>query len=119
MTGKIVSFFVWIAGFMVVLFLLSRLFLGTMDMGYLIFSNQAKDIPKYAVESAITVREGESLLDIGKDLERKKIVDDARVFAAAAWTMDDHDRIMPGEYSVSSSQKPSELIETFVGEEEP
>ena len=118
MTRKIMSFFVWIIGFLLVVGLLSQLFLAASGFGYEIFSNKAKDDPARAVESAITVRENESLVRIGKDLERKQIVDNAYIFAATIWTMDDHDRIVPGEYNVSSAQKPSEILKILTADSE-
>ena len=118
MTRKIISFFVWIIGFLLLVGLLSQLFLKTSGFGYEIFSNKAKDDPARAVESAITIRENESLIRIGKDLERKGIVRNAYVFAATLWTMDDRDRIVPGEYNVSSAQKPSEILKIFTADSE-
>lgn len=116
MTKRILNFVMWILGFVVLIFLLSQLFLFTMNLGYEIFSNQAKDPRDQAVESAITIRENESLLEIGRDLKNKGIVKDAYLFAISAWTMDDHDKIAPGEYNITSAQKPSELVEIFTGE---
>ena len=116
MTKRILNFFMWIVGFVILLFLLFQLFLFTKSLGYEIFSNQAKDSPDHAVESAISIRENESLLEIGRDLKNKGIVKDAYIFAISAWTMDDHDKIVPGEYNITSAQKPSELVEIFTGE---
>ena len=116
MTKRILNFVMWIVGFIILIFLLSQLFLFTKNLGYDIFSNQANDSKDQAVESAITIRENESLLEIGRDLKNKGIVRDAYLFAISAWTMDDHDKIVPGECNITSAQKPSELVETFTGE---
>lgn len=116
MARRIFNFILWIAGFLLLLFLLFKLFIFTKGLGYDIFSNQAKDSPDHAVESAVTIRDNESLLEIGRDLKNKGIVDNAYIFALSAWTVDDHDKIAPGEYNINSAQKPSELIEVFTGE---
>ena len=118
MAKRIINFMMWIGGFLLVLAFLSFLFMKTRDLGYRIFSNKAKDTPEHAVESAVTIRKNESLLEIGRDLKNKSIVDNAYIFAVSAWTIDDHDRITPGEYNISSDQKPSELVEIFTGESE-
>ena len=118
MARRTLNFIMWIAAFLLLLFLLFKLFVFSRGFGYDIFSNQAKDSPEHAVESAITIRDKETLVEIGRDLKNKGIVNNAYIFALSAWTMDDHDKIVPGEYNINSAQRPSELIEIFAGESE-
>ena len=103
-----------------VILLLAFLFRTCRTFGYKIFSDKAKDVEgtPMVVHAYIHVDEGESLLKIGEDLEEKSIVRDKWVFAASLRFMDDYDKIGPGDYELSSSMKPSEILQVMIRKEE-
>lgn len=120
MTDKVIRFVVKPLFYIFIALLLVYLFVQTRQYGYLVFSDQAKDSPETAKEMVLTVTEDESLLQIGKDLAKNEIVDNAYIFAAALRCSEGYKDIKAGEYVVSSAQKPSEILTvlTHKGEQE-
>ncbi len=100
--------------------LLAFLFRTCRTFGYKVFSDRAKDVEgtPMVVHAYIHVDEGESLLEIGKDLEEKSIIKDKWVFAASLRFMDDYDKIGAGDYELSSAMKPSEILQVMIRKEE-
>ncbi|MBR5047434.1 MAG: endolytic transglycosylase MltG, partial [Eubacterium sp.] len=96
------------------------LFKNSRSFGYKVFSDRAKDVEgtPLVVHAYIHINEGESLLEIGKDLEEKYIVRDKWVFAASVRFMDGYDKIGEGDYELSSSMKPSEILKVLTTKEE-
>ena len=103
-----------------VILLLAFLFRTCRTFGYKVFSDRAKDVEgtPMVVHAYIHVDEGESLLEIGKDLEEKSIIKDKWVFAASLRFMDDYDKIGAGDYELSSAMKPSEILQVMIRKEE-
>ena len=98
--------------FIVLLFIL--LFVRMSGVGRAIFADKPKDKnPQIASETVLVVEQGESLLEISKDLAEQGIVKNPYLFA-----MDGYQNIRPGEYQVSSSEKPSEILKQLTHEEE-
>lgn len=120
MTDKMIRFVVKPLVYIFIALLLVYLFVQMRQYGYLVFADKAKDSPETAKEMVLTVTEDESLLQIGKDLARNEIVDNAYIFAAALRCSEGYKNIRAGEYVVSSSQKPSEILAvlTHKGEQE-
>ena len=106
--------------FIFVILLLAFLFKNCRSFGYKVFSDKAKDVEgtPMVVHAYIHVNEGESLLEIGKDLEEKSIIRDRWVFAVSLRFMDDYDKIGAGDYELSSSMKPSEILKAMIRKEE-
>ena len=98
--------------------ILVYLFYKASGIGYLVFADQAYDTTGNAAESIITVTEGEKLLDIAKDLEKAGIVKNAYITALTFRSMEGYDRIKAGEYILTASMKPSEIMSKLVGDEE-
>ena len=85
----------------------------------LIFADKPKDKnPQIASETVLVVEQGESLLEISKDLAEQGIVKNPYLFAISLRCMDGYQNIRPGEYQVSSSEKPSEILKQLTHEEE-
>ena len=103
-----------------VILLLAFLFRTCRTFGYKVFSDRAKDVEgtPMVVHAYVHVDEGESLLEIGKDLEDKSIIRDKYVFAVSLRFMDDYDKIGAGDYELSSSMKPSEILKAMIRKEE-
>lgn len=118
MTKKALRFLVKILFYIFVVLLLVYLFVQMRQFGYLVFADQSKDRPEVAKEIVLTVEEGESLLNISKELAKQKVVDDPYVFALSLRCMEGYEKIQAGEYIVNSSQKPSEILRVLTGKEE-
>ena len=54
----------------------------------------------------LTVTEDESLMEIGRDLAGKDIIENAYIFAAALRCSEGYQNIQPGEYVINSAQRP-------------
>ena len=88
--------------FIVLLFIL--LFVRMSGVGRAIFADKPKDKnPQIASETVLVVEQGESL---------------PYLFAISLRCMDGYQNIRPGEYQVSSSEKPSEILKQLTHEEE-
>lgn len=110
MIHKVLRFTVKTLLYIFIALLLVYLFVEMRQVGYRIFSDKAKDSPEVAQEMVLTVSEDESLLEIGRDLANKDIVDNAYIFALALRFSEGYKNIQPGEYVVNSGQKPSEIL---------
>ena len=62
---------------------------------------------------AIEVKEGESMLEVGKDLESKGIIENAYYFDIAMRFEEKYPYLKPGTYEVSSAMKPSEILDVI------
>lgn len=102
--------------FLILLFI--WLFKQMSSIGYDIFADKAKDTLQESVETSITVGDGESILDIAKDLAEQDIVENPYLFAISLRCMENYTDIRPGEYKISSSEKPSEILKKLTHEEE-
>ena len=73
-----------------IVLLMAYLFKTCRDFGYKVFSDRAKDAAgsPQVVEAVIHVDQGESLLEIGEELEFLSIIRDKYVFAVSARCMD-------------------------------
>ncbi len=113
MANKMLLFIVKTLLYIFIALLLVYLFVQMRQIGYQIFSDKAKDSPKMAREMVLTVTEDESLLEIGRDLASKDIINNAYIFAAALRCSEGYKNIQAGEYVISSSQRPSEILATL------
>lgn len=110
MVGKVRHILVQILVFLIFLLVLVWAFQKAKLVGYEIFADQAKDSEQTMVEAVITVDKDEPLRKISKELEKKRIVKNGRIFAMSVRTMDGYDKIKSGRYRVDSSMKPSEIL---------
>lgn len=104
--------------FILLLFVLLFVRMRMSGFGRAIFEDKAKNKPQEARETVLVVEEKESLLDISKDLAEQGIVDNAYLFAISLRCMNGYENIRPGEYRVSSSTKPSDILKQLTHEEE-
>lgn len=94
---------------------LAYLFMVTKDLGYKIFSNRAKDTPQTCVTAVIEVEQGDSINVIAKKLYDKDIVENRYICYLAMRAQEGCNSIMPGEYTVTSAMKPSEIVAVLSG----
>lgn len=118
MVKNIVHIFVKILFYIFFVLLLFYLFVQTKQYGYYIFADEAKDSPETAKEMILTVEEGESIIDISKNLAEKEIVEHPYLFAITLRFSEGYEDIQPGEYIIQSSQKPSEILSVLTHKED-
>lgn len=112
MAKKAIIIFIKILAAMLFLLFLAYAFKTCRSFGYRVFSDSAKDAKESSrvVSAAVHISEGEKLIEIGSDLETEGIIRDRWAFAAALRTMDDYNKIIPGDYTFYSYEKPSEIL---------
>ena len=120
MIKKGLLFIIKMLTLILVILLLIYLFKSCSSFGYKIFSDKAKDVAgtPTVVEAVVHISDGESLLQIGEDLEIKSVISNRYTFAIALRCMDDYDKIAEGDYVVDSSMKPSEILSVLISKEE-
>lgn len=118
MLEKVMHVIIKILIYIFVLLLFVLLFVRMSGVGYIIFADKGKDNPQEARETMLVVEDKESILAISKDLAEQEIVDNPYLFAISLRCMDGYQNIQPGEYKVSSSEKPSEILKQLTHEEE-
>ena len=98
--------------FLLIFLFLAYAFKTCRSFAYRVFSDSAKTAKESAnvISAAVHISEGESLLSIGEDLEEKGIIRDRWSFAVALRCMDDYDKILAGDYTFYSYEKPSQIL---------
>ena len=114
MLERVMHIIIKTLAYIFILLLFVLLFVRMSGFGRAIFEDKAKE----ARETVLVVEEKESLLDISKDLAEQGIVDNAYLFAISLRCMNGYENIRPGEYRVSSSTKPSDILKQLTHEEE-
>ena len=117
MLERVMHIIIKTLAYIFILLLFVLLFVRMSGFGRAIFEDKAKNKPQEARETVLVV-EKESLLDISKDLAEQGIVDNAYLFAISLRCMNGYENIRPGEYRVSSSTKPSDILKQLTHEEE-
>ena len=118
MVEKVMHIIIKILIYIFVILLFVLLFVRRSGVGYVIFADEEKDKPQEARETVLVVENKESILAISKDLAEQGIVDNPYLFAISLRCMDGYQNIRPGEYKVTSSEKPSEILKQLTHEEE-
>ena len=118
MVEKVMHIIIKILAYIFIILLFALLFVRMSGIGHTIFADKEKDKPQYAREAVLIVEEKESLLAISKDLAEQGIVDNPYLFAISLRCMDGYQNIRPGEYEISSSTKPSDILKQLTHEEE-
>lgn len=118
MLEKVMHVIIRILAYIFIILLFVLLFVRMSGFGHAIFADEAKDSPQEARETVLVVEKKESLLTISKDLAEQGIVDNPYLFAISLRCMNGYENIRPGEYEISSSTKPSDILKQLTHEEE-
>ena len=110
MLERVMHIIIKTLAYIFILLLFVLLFVRMSGFGRAIFEDKAKNKPQEAIETV--------LVDISKDLAEQGIVDNAYLFAISLRCMNGYENIRPGEYRVSSSTKPSDILKQLTHEEE-
>ncbi len=115
--GSIIETIIKVA---VLLFLISFVYdaaIKAYDFGYRVFAEEAVTTGEGRIIS-ISVEPDDSVLDIGKNLEEKGLIRDANLFFVQELLSENHGKINPGIYDLSTSMKSDEMLAIMAAEPE-
>lgn len=85
--------------------------------GYEIFNQQAMS-PDDGQEVTVVVKEGDSVYQVGKTLEKRGLIDDAKVFVVQEKLSKYRGQIKAGTYILSTAYTPDRMLAILSGAEE-
>lgn len=107
----IVAFFL-----LVVLALLIKGSTKAYSFGYAVFMDEAMDTEENAREVTVTISDGDSVLDIGKMLERRGLINSAYVFVVQSYCYEDGRNLKPGNYDLTTDMNAKEMMNAIVSQ---
>ena len=87
------------------------------DYGYRVFAEEPVSVGEGRTIS-ISVGAGDSVRDIGKNLEEKGLIRDANLFFVQELLSEYHGKIIPGIYDLNTSMTNDEMLEIMASEQE-
>ena len=87
------------------------------DYGYRVFAEEPVSVGEGRTIS-ISVGAGDSVRDIGKNLEEKGLIRDANLFFVQELLSEYHGKILPGIYDLNTSMTNDEMLEIMSSEPE-
>ena len=87
------------------------------DYGYRVFAEEPVTVGEGRTIS-ISVGAGDSVRDIGKNLEEKGLIRDANLFFVQELLSEYHGKIIPGIYDLNTSMTNDEMLEIMSSEQE-
>ena len=87
------------------------------QFGYNIFNQQAMS-PGAGQEVTVVIEDGSSLYKIGKTLESKGLVEDAKIFYVQERLSNYHRKLKAGTYLLSTAYTPNRIMSILSGEDE-
>ena len=86
------------------------------DFGYNIFYQQPMDSEEEGRDITVVVEEGDSVYQIGKTLESRGLIRDAKVFVVQEKLSNYSGKLQPGTYILNTSMTPDEIMEILAKE---
>lgn len=83
------------------------------SLGYDVFNQKAMDTEMNAREVSLTITEGMSVYEVGKLLEKKKLIEKPFVFVIQEKLSDYKGKIKPGTYVLNSAQTVDDILEVL------
>lgn len=90
--------------------------MGAYDFGYRVFAEQPVSSEETARTISIAITEEATTTDIGKVLEEKGLIDDARLFYVQEMLSPYHKELKPGIYELSSDMTADEMMAVMAAE---
>lgn len=87
------------------------------EFGYNVFNQQAVN-PNNGQEVTVVIKEGTSVYNVGKILERKGLIKDAKVFWVQELLSSYRGKMQAGTYLLSTAYTPNRMMEIMSGVEE-
>lgn len=114
--GAVLDTVVKIVAVVVIVMLIYKYALVAYDFGYRVFAEKPVSTPERAKTISISITEDATAMDIGKVLEEKGLINDARLFFVQELLSGHHDELKPGIYELSSDMTPEEMIKVLTAE---
>ena len=96
-----------------------RLAMYSYHFGYMVFADAAKETTP-GRDIVVTLENTEDVLDLGRILKARGIIDDEKIFYVQERLSDYHKKLVPGTYTFNTSMAPSEIFammgESYVDE---
>ena len=86
------------------------------DFGYNIFYQQPMDSEEEGRDVTVAVEEGDSVYQIGRTLESRRLIQDAKVFVVQEKLSNYSGKLQPGTYILNTSMTPDEIMEILAKE---
>ena len=86
------------------------------DFGYNIFYQQPMDSEEEGRDVTVAVEEGDSVYQIGRTLESRGLIQDAKVFVVQEKLSNYSGKLQPGTYILNTSMTPDEIMEILAKE---
>ena len=115
--GAVLNMVVRLAISCIVVVLVYRLAMYSYHFGYMIFSDAAKELSP-GRDITVAVELEDSVMDIGRTLEKRGLIDDARVFYVQELLSEYHKKLKPGIYTLNTSMKASEMMAVMAENDE-
>ena len=102
--------------------LVYRFAMYSYHFGYMVFADASKE-PEPGRDIVITAENTEDIMSLGRMLENRGLIEDARIFFVQERLSDYHGKLMPGTYTLNTSMKAGKMLEImaadYVDEENP
>ena len=98
-----------VIGFLVVMFI-RKYAVMAYNYGYRVFTEPPVTITGEGTDIQVTIGEDNSVMEIGKMLENKGLIRDAKLFFIQELANEYHGKIKPGKYELNTSMTASEMI---------
>lgn len=86
------------------------------DFGYNIFYQQPMESEEEGRDVTVAVEEGDSVYQIGRTLESRGLIQDAKVFVVQEKLSNYSGKLQPGTYILNTSMTPDEIMEILAKE---
>ncbi len=90
--------------------------MGAYEYGYRVFAEKPISSEETAKTISISITEEATTMDIGKVLEEKGLIDDARLFFVQEMLSPYHDKLKSGIYELSSDMTAEEMMAVMAAE---
>ena len=101
----------------IVVVLVYRAAMYSYHFGYMVFADATMEVSP-GRDVSITVETDDGILDIGETLERRGLIQDAKIFLVQAILLEYKDQIVPGEYTLNTSMTSEEMLEMMAQAED-
>lgn len=107
--GAIVNMLLRLTISCVVVIFVYRMAMYSYHFGYMVFNDAARE-PSPGRDITIAVEMEDSVLDIGKTLESRGLIEDSKIFVVQELLSEYHKKLQPGIYTLNTSMKASEML---------
>ena len=103
---------------MIILMFIRKYALMAYNYGYRVFTEPPVTVTGDGTVISVSIGEEHNALEIGKTLESKGLIRDAKLFVLQELANENHGKIQPGKYDLNTNMTASEMISIMSGAEE-